>query len=194
MITENSNKLSAPISKIYDNLGIVHVSKQKIIFNHSKIRAFNVKIICNLILQIPFLLAILSYNIQNLLMFTCTIIFIIIIYFYSKYKYKIWLKEITFDCQKGTINYKRTLPRKSLEFNYKDVRIMSRTEKRYKSDYQYYYLLKKGIKNKKKNRHSLFTDYIYSSDIDKKIIMSLINEFMTKRVLPKELELHQSNI
>ena len=189
MTTENKNeKKTTSIFDIYEQLGVSNVSKNQIIIDHSSQREKNAKMYYSLLVGLPFLIAILTYNTQGFITFMGTILFIVLAFIYSKYKYNIWHKKISFDNIKGTISYKRHFPKKNFVFKYDDIFVSSKTHCIKSNCSVHYYLSKKGYYTKEEKKHSLFTGYIYAADDDKVFFIKLLKQFMEQGTLSKDLK------
>ncbi|WP_346881853.1 hypothetical protein [uncultured Algibacter sp.] len=188
MTTENK-KDPAHIFTLYEELGISNVSNHVIVFDHSYQREKNAKMYYSLLIGLPFLMTILSYNTQDFIAFLGTILFTVGVFIYSKNKYNIWYKKISFNNVKGTITYKRHFPKKNLVFKYDTMHISSKTHCIKNSCSLYFYISKKGQRTKKEKKHALFTGYIYATDNDKELFVKFLNKFMEEGTLPKDLKL-----
>lgn len=191
MITENKKEnMNSTILDIYEDLGISNVSKNLIVINHSYQREENIKMYYLLLLGLPFLMTILSYNTQDFTSFIGTILFIVMVFIYSKYKYNIWYKKISFNNEKGTISYERYFPKKNIVLKYDSMYVSSKTHCIKSYCTLHYYLSKKGSDIKKEEKYSLFTGYIYAADEDKELFIKHLKQFMEQGFLPKELKLY----
>ena len=194
MTTENKNE-NRPnsIFDIYKDLGVSNVSENLIVIDHSQYRIENVKLYVSLLVGLPFVMTILSYNTQDLTAFIGTILFTVLIFIYSKYKYFIWHKKISFDNVKGTITYERNFPPKNHLFKYDTMRISSKMHYIKNHGTLHYHLYEKGLDAKKEKAHSMFPGYIYAESKDTELFIKLLKQFMKQGDLAKGLKLYHKD-
>ncbi|WP_417785170.1 hypothetical protein [Tenacibaculum sp.] len=190
MITKNNEKEGSKfIFDIYKSLGVIYVSKELIILDHTQHRIANIKIYFYLLVGLPFLITILSYNTQGFISFLATILFTILFILYFKFQHLIWYKRISFNKTESTISYERHFPKKDFTFKYDTLFFKRKTHCIKNHCSLHYYISRKRQFEKKTVNHPLFTSSIFSSDKEKELFIRLLEEFMEQGSFPKKLEL-----
>jgi len=190
MTTKNKNiEDSTTILDMYKDLGVSFVSEQVIVVDHSRQRADYAKLFYIFLVCFPLVMAVLSYNTMDLIGFISTVIAVVIFFTYLKYEHFIWSKQIHFDKVKGTISYKRYFPKKDIVFNYDTIYFRSKTQCVKNHCSLHFYIAKQGQDIEKEKKHALFTSYIYATDKDKSLFISLLKQFMKQDAFPERLEL-----
>lgn len=179
MITENKD-----ILEIYKGLGVSYVSKTNIILSHTKQRTIHIRTYLVFIIAVPLLIAILSYNTQDIFGFLATITSTILFLIYLKHEPKIWYRRIVFNKLLNTICYQQNFPRKNIVFQFNKVHFSTKKHCFKNSCYLYYYI---SLKNFKEKKHPLFAGCISASDEEKKIFLKLLKEYMTNEFFPSKL-------
>ena len=188
MTTKSKNEASpSDIFEMYEQLGVTSVTKEHLVIDHTVHRERNVRFYISLLLVLPLLMALFSYNKQNLINFIGTVLFTLLVFVYFKYKYVVWHKRITLHPTEGTISYVRHFPKTHLVLQYADIDILSNKLLIKNYSTTRYYLCKKGLGLKKGKKHALLTGYVYAEDSDKAYFIKLLKQLMEEGTLPEGL-------